>query len=277
MFPRLARVAAVAAVVAAGGLTVSATPAQASPYGGFHASCSTGSGNEYWWHDMSWSSFITKGNSYYDQGYRITQMDVSGHGVTAVWRPGTGAQRVRGGMSIDELKSWDDTYTEQGLRMSELDRDGDDFYAVWRPGTGNRFWRTNFGTWADFVNQDTVLFNQGYRLVDIVIESESHIGGLWRSDQGTSGQLWNYGVLAADLDANNKSTFQKLNEQRQAAGWELTFMVAHPNDAYRVGVWRYRGGSFSQSTGQFMNVASMQGWEAACRSAGKRITALDVT
>jgi hypothetical protein len=277
MLTRIARIAAVAAVAIAGTLHVTSVPAAAAPYGGFHASCSTASGSEYWWRDMSWSTFISRGDALFDDGLRITQMDVVGHGITAVWRPGTGAQRVRGYLSIDDLTYWNDTYYAQGLRLVDLDRDGDEFFAVWRPGTAGQFVRTAIPTWTDFKNQDEVLFAQGYRIVDIVIREDGKIGGVWRADQGNAGQVWNSGVLAAGVDANNESAFEKLNRQRKEAGWELKVMKAHNNDAYRVGVWRYRGGSFTQDTGNLMNSASMSGFEKTCLAAGRRIVTLDVT
>jgi hypothetical protein len=277
MFNRIARIAAVAAVAITGTLHVTAAPAAAAPYGGFHASCSTASGSEYWWHDMSWSTFIDRGNALFEDGLRITQMDVVGHDVTAVWRPGTGAQWVRGHLSIDDLTYWNDLYFSQGLRLVDLDRDGNEFFAVWRPGTGGQFVRTAIPTWTDFKNQDQVLYDLGYRIVDIVIRSDGKIGGVWRADQGTSSQIWQAGVLATGADANNESAFDKLNRQRMEAGWELKIMKAHNNDAYRVGVWRYRGGSFTQGTGNFMNSASMSGFEKTCRGAGRRIVTLDVT
>ncbi|GIF62184.1 hypothetical protein Ais01nite_02190 [Asanoa ishikariensis] len=279
MFKRIARIAAVSVMAVAGVLHVASAPAAAAPYGGYHASCSTvvNPGNEYWYHDQSWSSFLERDDFYFDNGYRITELDVVGHDVTAVWRPGSGAQWVHGHMSIGELELWDDIYYDQGLRMAELDRDGDEFFAVWRPGTGDRFWRTAIPTWTDFVNQDDVLWDQGFRLVDIVIRDDGKIGGLWRSDQGSSGQKWNYGILAAGVDANNESAFQKLNRLRKEAGWELRILKAFNNDAYVVAVWRYRGGAFNQSTANFMNTESMRGWEKACRAGGMRIVTLDVT
>src|SRR5215212_5732973 len=39
---------------------------------------------------------------------------------TTVWRPGSGAQWVRWGMSGDEFKAQDTTYFAQGLRITSL-------------------------------------------------------------------------------------------------------------------------------------------------------------
>jgi hypothetical protein len=277
MFTRIARIATVAAVAVAGALHVTSAPAAAAPYGGFHASCSSASGGyEYWYPDMSWSEFIQRGNDMFEDGLRIVQMDVVGHDVTAVWRSGSGAQWVKGHLSIDDLTYWNDYYYNQGLRLVDLDRDGNEFFAVWRPGSGGQFVRTAIPSWTDFKTQDDVLYAQGFRITDIIIREDGKIGGVWRADQGSSIQKW-HNVLATGVDANNESAFQKLNRQYYEAGYELKVMKAHNNDAYRVGVWRYRGGSFTQATGNFMNAASMKGWEATCRSAGRRIVTLDVT
>jgi hypothetical protein len=277
MFTRIARLAAVAVVAIAGTLQVTSAPAAAAPYGGFHMSCSSGSGSEYWWYDMSWSTFISRGNALFEQGLRIDQMDVVGHNVTAVWHNGSGPQWVKGHLSIDDFTYWNNLYFSQGLRLVDLDRDDDEFFAVWRPGSGGQFVRTAIPTWTDFKTQDDMLYDEGYRIVDIVIREDGKIGGVWRSDQGNAVQYWQSGILATGVDANNQSAFQKINAQYKAAGYELKVMKAHNNDAYRVGVWRYRGGSFTQETGNFMKGKSAEGWESTCFGAGRRVVTLDVT
>ena len=57
----------------------------------------------------------------------------------AVWRPGTGTQWVRWGMSGDEFKAQDTTYFNQGLRVTCLEIEGGKIAAVWRPGPGTQW------------------------------------------------------------------------------------------------------------------------------------------
>lgn len=137
---------------------------------------------------------------------------------------------------------WDSYYFNKGLRLVELDRDGSDWAAVWRPGSGAQWWRSGIPSWTDFKNQDRVYFEQGLRLVDVVITSDNDITAVWRGDQGNSAQIWKSGIPATGVDANNESEFQKTNRLKKQAGWELRILKTHPNDAYVMAVWRYRGG-----------------------------------
>src|SRR5262249_11461496 len=80
-----------------------------------------------------------------------------------VWRPGTGAQWWRTGMTADELKAQDKTYFDQGLRLEDVDIKNGKYAAVWRPGSGAQWWRA--GMTADELKaQDKTYFDQGLRL-----------------------------------------------------------------------------------------------------------------
>src|SRR3954470_11706984 len=83
----------------------------------------------------------------------------------AVWRPGSGEQRWRTGMSLDEFKSHDTDFFQKGLRLADLSIRGDNVAAVWRAGSGEQHWRTGM-TVDDFKAHDTELFNKGLRLAD---------------------------------------------------------------------------------------------------------------
>ena len=213
---------------------------------------------------------------YFSQGFRIAQLDVEGNGITAVWQPGSGEQRYRTGMSFSEFKLLDLQYFAQGLRLAELDRDGSDWAAVWRPGSGEQQWRSGIPSWLDFKNQDQVFFNQGLRLTDVIITSDTNITAVWRADQGSAGQLWQSGIPATGADEHNESDFQRINRLRLAAGWELRILKSHPNDSYMMAVWRFRGGSFSQSTATHQTFAAYKSWAADCQQQGRRIVSVDV-
>ena len=58
-----------------------------------------------------------------------------------VWRPGSGAQWVRWGMSGDEFKAQDSTYFAQGLRVTSLVIENGKIAAVWHPGSGAQWIR----------------------------------------------------------------------------------------------------------------------------------------
>ena len=63
-------------------------------------------------------------------------------GCAAVWRPGSGTQWWRSGMTAAEFKAQDTTYFNQGLRIQSLAIRNGRFTAVWRPGSGTQWWRS---------------------------------------------------------------------------------------------------------------------------------------
>ncbi|QQQ74168.1 hypothetical protein IOD16_23450 [Saccharothrix sp. 6-C] len=252
------------------------TQAGASPYGGFTATCSSAAdANERFWTNMSWDTFRSKDAGYFADGLRITQLDIEGHDVTATWQPGSGTQRVHWGLSTDQLESLDATYFSQGLRLVDLDYDGD-WAAVWRPGSGAQHWRSGIPSWTDFKNQNQVYFDQGLRLVDVVVNADDDITGVWRADQGTAGQVWQSGLLGSGVDANNESQFDRVNRARKESGWELQIVRTHPHDSYVMGVWRYRGGSFQQSTNLYQTTEALANMRIHCQERGMRLVSVDV-
>src|SRR5262249_46970609 len=70
-----------------------------------------------------------------------------------VWRPGSGAQWWRTGMTADELKAQDKTYFDQGLRLEDVDIKNGKYAAIWRPGSGAQWWRAGM-TADEFKAQD---------------------------------------------------------------------------------------------------------------------------
>jgi hypothetical protein len=268
-------IATVGAVVAAI-LGVTASPAAASPWGGIATVCSSaGSVSEYYGTGMSWDEFKALDMTHFNSGRRITQLDISGNGVTAIWQPGSGEQRVRWNMSFDDLKIWDAYYFNHGLRLTELDRDGDEWAAVWRPGSGAQYWRAGISSWLDFQNQDAVYFNQGLRLVDVIITANNDITGVWRGDQGNAAQLWQAGMLNIGADSNNETDFSRTNRLYKQSGYELRILKTQPDDSYVMAVWRYRG-QFGQTHREYQGVESFISMENDCRQMGMHIVSMDV-
>jgi hypothetical protein len=273
---RMLRIAALGAVVA-GTVGVNAAPAAASPYGGIATVCASApSVTEYWAIGQSWNDFKALDQNHFNNGLRIAQLDIDGKGVTAVWQPGSGEQRVRWNMSFDDFKSWDAYYFGQGLRLAELDRDGGDWAAVWRPGSGAQYWRAGIPSWTDFKNQDAVYFSQGLRLVDVIITADNDITGVWRGDQGDAAQIWQSGMLNTGADSHNHTAFDNINNANKRDGYELKILKTHPNDAYVMAVWRYRGGSFGQADYEYQTVEAFKGSENDCRAQGMHIVSMDV-
>ncbi|MCA2216963.1 hypothetical protein [Jidongwangia harbinensis] len=269
--------AAALATVVAVTLAGPAAPAQAAPWDGFTASCSTASPVlEYWATGKSWAQFDALATTHFNAGRRVAQFDIEGNGITAVWQPGTGTERIRWNHDWDEFLALDSTYFAQGLRLVDIDRDGDDWAGVWRPGSGGQFVRSGIPSWKDFENENTVQFNRGRRLVDVVIEDDDDIAAVWRGDQGTAAEVYQYGIPATGVDENNMSEFDRVNARNKRRGYDLKILKTHPNDSYVMAVWRHRGGSFGQSDTRYQRLESFETFEANCRSAGRMITTIDV-
>jgi len=62
-----------------------------------------------------------------NQGLRLVALEVDGGKLAAVWRPGSGAQWWKSGMTVDEFKAQDQTYFNQGLPSTTMDIDNGKF------------------------------------------------------------------------------------------------------------------------------------------------------
>lgn len=69
---------------------------------------------------MSWDEFKGHDGTYFDQGLRVTTLELENGRYTAVWRPGSGTQWIRVGMSYGDFVGQDRTYFAQGLRITCL-------------------------------------------------------------------------------------------------------------------------------------------------------------
>jgi murein DD-endopeptidase MepM/ murein hydrolase activator NlpD len=101
-----------------------------------------------------------------------------------VWRPGTGVQWWRAGMTFDEFKAQDQTYFNQGLRITALEIDNGRFAAVWRPGSGAQLWRAGM-TGAEFDTQQQTYFGQGLRLTSFTVDDNNgRYAAVWQAGSG---------------------------------------------------------------------------------------------
>src|SRR5215217_8072578 len=90
---------------------------------------------------------------------------------TTVWRPGSGAQWVRWGMSDDEFKAQDTTYFAQGLRITSLTSENGKYAAVWQPGSGTQWWSSRRCV-VDFRTEDAAYFQRGLRIACLDLQDD---------------------------------------------------------------------------------------------------------
>jgi Bacterial tandem repeat domain 1 len=142
----------------------------------------------------------------------------------AVWRPGSGAQWVRWGMSSDDFKAQDTTYFTQGLRVTSLVIKSEKLAAVWRPGSGVQWVRWGMSG-EDFKAQDTTYFAQGLRVTSLVIEN-GKLAAVWRPGSGAQWVHW--GMSGDDFAAQDRTYFAqglhitslKTENGKYAAVWQ---------------------------------------------------------
>jgi hypothetical protein len=112
-------------------------------------------------------------------------------GFNGVWRPGTGPQFWRSGLSSDEFQAQDKAYFKQGLRLVRLQVDDGDHFALWRPGAGTQWAHAGLSI-DEFTDIDKGYFKQGLRLVDFYVGDDDNWVGVWRP--GTGAQWWRAGM-----------------------------------------------------------------------------------
>jgi acyl carrier protein len=145
-------------------------------------------------------------------------------GYAAVWRPGSGAQWVRSGMTFDEFKAQDQTYFNQGLRIKSLALRGGRFTVVWQPGSGAQWVRWGM-TFDEFKAQDQTYFNQSLRVAVLEID-DGRFAAVWRP--GSGAQWVRAGMTAAELEAQDQTYFGQglrltamaIENGRYAAVWQ---------------------------------------------------------
>jgi len=67
-------------------------PADAAAETGYAAVWRPGGGAQWWKSGMTVDEFKAQDQTYFNQGLRITTMDIDNGKFAAVWRPGSGAQ-----------------------------------------------------------------------------------------------------------------------------------------------------------------------------------------
>jgi murein DD-endopeptidase MepM/ murein hydrolase activator NlpD len=109
--------------------------------------------------------------TYFGQGLRITTLELENGKFTAVWRPGSGTQWWRAGMSVGEFVGQDRTYFAQGLRITSLAYENGRYAVVWRTGSGAQWWSSRRGA-VDFGTEDAAYFGRGLRLTSIELQDD---------------------------------------------------------------------------------------------------------
>ena len=179
-------------------------------------------------------------------------------GYAAVWRPGSGAQWWRSGMTADEFKAQDKTYFDQGLRIKSLAVRGGRFTAVWQPGSGAQWVRWGM-TPDEFKAQDQTYFNQGLRITALEIDG-GRFAAVWRPGSGAQWVRW--GMTVDEFKAQDQTYF---NQGLRIGVLEID------NGRFAV-VWR--PGSGAQWWRAGMTGAELEAQDQAYFGQGLRLTAM---
>ena len=75
--------------------------------------------------NLSDADFKQQDLAFFNHGLRLERIGIGGPGFSGIWRPGTGTQWVRHGLSWDDFKQQNLDFFNQGLRVHEFD--------VWGP------------------------------------------------------------------------------------------------------------------------------------------------
>lgn len=162
---------------------------------GFQAVWQPGSGGQWWRSGMSTDTFRAQSKEHFDDGFRLVSIaahrtsDVPRrYAYTAVWRPGSGAQRWRMGMTTKQLESESLERFRAGQRISCIERrDDGQIWAVFHPGQGAQWWRSGM-SWNQLRTEDTRRFGEGMRLVAIKRyrrQTNNRYLAVWRSGSGS--------------------------------------------------------------------------------------------
>lgn len=139
---------------------------------GYAAVWRPGNGAQWWRSGMTVDEFKAQDLTYFNQGLRITALEIDNGRFAAVWHPGNGAQWWRAGMTGAELEAQDQIYFPQGLRLAVLAIENGRYAAVWQPGSGTQWW-SHRRDLVDFKTEDDAYFNRGLRLGFIELQDQA--------------------------------------------------------------------------------------------------------
>ncbi len=239
----------------------------AESYKGFLAVWRPGSDAMYWRTGMDLEEFKAQDAEYFAQGLRITSIDVfryTGFGdlsYTAVWRPGSGGQRWRSGMSIEEFKAQEAQYIKEGWRIAAFDIQSGEVFAVWRPGTGVEKWWTGISS-AELKDREAEYRAQGLRIVVLVQHGSNDFAAVWRPGSGS--QLWATGMSFDQFAAQDTIHFKQ--------GFRLASLDAYGGEY--MAVWRNDLGGGAQFWKVGLELGTLQQKIAEHFNAGRRLVIL---
>lgn len=155
--------------------------------------------------------------------------------LLAAWRPGSGAQRWRSGMTLREFKEQDQQHFDNGLRLVDVRVDDGQYAAVWRAGSGSQWWNTGM-TLGQFKKQDEKHFDNGQRLVDIEVENGRYTA-VWRAGSGS--QRWKTSMSRSEFVSQTETYFEE----------GLRLRDVEVNNGGYTAVWRAGTGAQWMRTG----------------------------
>jgi hypothetical protein len=149
-----------------------------------------GTGAQHWQFGMSFDELKAADTAAFAAGRRLVCVDcingpTSDDGWYAVWRPGTGPQFWRTGLSLDAFKAQDAAFFAQGLRLMHMDHDSggtETYLGLWRPGSGAQHWLSQTDL-AFFTQMNAQREAVGERLVAL---PPFGLNAIWRSGTGQS-------------------------------------------------------------------------------------------
>jgi Bacterial tandem repeat domain 1 len=191
-----------------------------------------------------------------------------GSNVTAVWRPGGGAQFWAALESEAKFKALDKSHLENGLRLRVLQVDDGSFSAVWQPGAGAQHWQSGMSLSA-IERLDHAKFQDGMRLawIDTSQDVDDDDGwyGVWQP--GSGAQFWRTGLSAAEFEAQDAKFF--------AEGLRLIYMRhdAGGSEKY-LGLWRPGSGAQHWWSHEPVDLALLKQKNTQREAEGERLVAL---
>lgn len=191
-------------------------------------------------------------------------------GYLAHWRAGTGAQRWRSGMSLDEFKAESKKQFDDGRRLESIDvyRFSDvpkkySFSAVWRPGTGSQQWRSGMNV-NEFKKEVELQEKSGRLIYTLDRREDGEIIAVFRP--GSGGQWWRSGM--------SWDEFKKEDAKHFKDGFRVQVLKRYKNVKNKyLAVWR--SGSGKQICRGGMSSGDFKKWADTHAKEGLRLHWVD--